>query len=197
MSYAIVTAPGDGKLGAIDQSSGRVTYIAPVGFGGTDRFIYRATDIGGASATATATITLPKLGRITSTMTWGTFGAGAKSTVLPDMIVKLLPGGAKVKLSCSKGCPIKARTVGLAKQRACTGKGKRRKCKLAVPQVANLDLGRYVQNKRVNVGSQLTVAMIQPGSIGKEYVFRFVKNGQPAVKIATLAPGSTAPCPGC
>ena len=197
ISYAIVTAPGDGKLGKVNQSAGRVTYIAPVGFSGTDRFIYRATDVGGASATATATIVLPRLDRITSTMTWGGFLAGPTSTVVPGMLVKSLPGGAQVKLSCTKGCPIKARTLALAKQRVCKGKGKKRHCRLATPKSANLDLSRFVAHRRVKVGSQITVTMIQSGSLGKEYVFRIIKSSQPSVKIQTLAPGSTAPCPGC
>ncbi len=197
ISYAIVTAPGDGKLGKINQTTGRVTYTAPVGFSGTDRFIYRATDVGGASATATATIVLPKLDRITSTMTWGDFVAGPTSTVMPGMLVKSLPGGAQVKLSCSKGCPIKAQTLVLAKHRVCKGKGKRRHCRLTAPKSANLDLTRFVAHKRVKVGSQITVAMIQSGSLGKKYVFRIIKSNQPSVKIQTLAPGSTAPCPGC
>ena len=34
--------------------------------------------------------------------------------------------GAHVKLSCSKGCPIKAQTLALAKHRVCKGKGKKR-----------------------------------------------------------------------
>ncbi len=198
ISYAIVTPPGNGKLGRIDRAHGTVTYTTHVGFSGTDRFTYRATDIGGASATATATIILPALERITSVMTWPEdFGAGATSTVIPDLLIKNLPGGAQVKLSCSKGCPIKSKTLALDKQRVCKGKGKKRKCKLVVPKSGNLDLGRYLFHRHVKVGGHITVAMIQSGSIGKEYVFGMVKNDQPSVKIQTLAPGSTAPCPGC
>jgi hypothetical protein len=197
-TYGIVSKPGNGRLSKIKQSNGRVTYSTHVGFSGSDRFVYNATDSGGSSRAATATIVLPRLGRITSTMTWPQdFGAGAGSTVIPDLIVKNLPGGATVKLSCSKGCPIKARTVALAKHRVCKGKGKRRKCKMAAPKTGNLDLGRYVAHRRVKVGGQITVAMIQAGSIGKEYVFRMVKNNQPSVKIQTLAPGSTKLCPSC
>jgi hypothetical protein len=197
-SYGIVSKPGNGKLGKINQSNGKVTYTTHVGFSGSDRFVYNATNSGGPSKAATATIVLPKLGRITSTMTWPTdFGAGATSTVIPALLIKNLPGGAKVKLSCSKGCPIKARTLALAKHRVCTGKGKKRKCKMVVPKSGNLALGRYVAHKRVKVGGQIIVAMIQSGSIGKRYVFVMVKNDQPTVKIQTLAPGSTKLCPTC
>ena len=196
-TYGIVSDPSNGKLGTISQSNGKVRYTTHVGFSGSDRFVYNATDSGGSSKAATATIVLPRLGRITSTMTWGDFGAGATSTVVPDMIVKNLPGGAKIKLSCSKGCPIKARTLAPAKHRVCTGKGKKRKCKLALPKSVNLDLGRFVAHRRVKVGSQIIVAMVQPGSIGKRYVFVMVKHNQPTVKIQTLAPGSTRLCPTC
>jgi hypothetical protein len=198
IAYRIVTEPGNGKVGAISQSNGKVTYTTHVGFSGTDRFTYRATDAGGASATATATVILPALGRISSTMTWGAFRPGDAATVLPSMLVKSLPGGATVRLSCTgKGCPIKTRTVSLAKQRVCTGKGKKRHCRRTVPSSGNLDLSRLVQNKRVKAGSAVIVAMIQPGSIGKEYVFLMVRGKQPSVKIRALAPGGTAPCPGC
>ncbi|HTU94462.1 MAG TPA: Ig-like domain-containing protein, partial [Solirubrobacteraceae bacterium] len=197
-TYRIVTPPGDGKVGQVNQSHGTVTYTTHVGFSGTDRFTYRATNAGGPSASATATIVLPALGRITSTMTWGAFRPGASATVLPGMLVKGLPGAATVRLSCTgRGCPIKTQTVSLAKQRVCTGKGKKRRCTRAVPASGNLDLTHLVANRRVRAGSALVVAMIQPGSIGKEYVFGMVRGKQPSVKIRALAPGGTAPCPGC
>jgi hypothetical protein len=198
MTYRIVTPPGDGKVGAINQSHGTVTYTTHVGFSGTDRFTYRATDAGGASAAATATVVLPALGRIASTMTWGAFRFGAAATILPGMLVKGLPGGATVRLSCTgAGCPIKPQTVSLAKQRTCRGKGHKRRCKLSTPQSGNLDLTHEVANRRFKVGSALVVAMIEPGSIGKEYVFQMLRDKQPSVKIRALAPGGTAPCPGC
>ena len=195
-TYGIVSKPSSGKLGKVNQSNGKLTYTTHVGFSGNDRFVYNATNSGGSSKAATATIVLPKLGRINSTMTWD-FAPSATSTVVQDMLVKSLPGGAKVRLSCSKGCPIKTQTASLAKHRVCKGKGKKRKCKLVVPKSGNLDLTRFVHNKRVKVGSQITVAMIQPGSIGKQYVFRMVKSNQPSVKIQALAPGSTKLCPTC
>ena len=198
MTYAIVTPPGNGRAGKINQSNGRVTYSTHVGFSGTDRFTYRATDVGGASPAATATVVLPALGRITSTMTWGVFRAGHTATILPGMVVKSLPGGATVRLSCTgKRCPVKTQSVSLAKERTCHGKGKKRRCRLAAPKSGNLDLARLLHNKRVPVGSALVVAMIQPGAIGKQYVFRMVSGKQPSVKIGALAPGGTAPCPGC
>jgi hypothetical protein len=66
-----------------------------------------------------------------------------------------------------------------------------------VPKSGNLGLTNLVHGKRLKVGSEHVVAMIQPGSIGKEYVFRMVRDKPPSVTIAALAPGGTAPCPGC
>jgi FG-GAP repeat/Bacterial Ig domain len=197
-SYGIVSKPSSGKLGKINQSNGQLTYRTHVGFSGNDRFVYDATNSGGSSKPATATIVLPRLGRITSTMTWGEFLPGPTSTVLPGMLVKSLPGGAKVKLSCKgQGCPVKPQTTSLAKTKVCTGKGNKRKCRLVVPKSGNLDLTRFVAHRRVKVGYQIIVAMIQPGSIGKQYVFTMVKRAQPSIKIQTLAPGSTRLCPTC
>jgi hypothetical protein len=198
ITYAVVTPPGDGRAGRIHQSDGKLIYTTHVGFSGTDRFTYRATDVGGASAAATATIVLPALGRITSTMTWAAFGAGATSTVLPSMVVRGLPGAAAVRLSCTgKRCAIKRQTVSLSKQRTCHGKGRKRRCAMVVPKTGNLDLTRQLHGKRVPVGSTLVVAMVQPGAIGKEYVFRMLRDKPPSVKIGALAPGGTAPCPSC
>ena len=196
-TYGIVSKPSNGKLGKINQRTGKVTYTTHVGFSGSDRVVYNATNSGGSSKAATATVVFPKLGRITSTMTWPDFTAGATSSVVNGLTIKSLPGGAHVKLSCSKGCPIKTQTVALAKHRVCKGKGKKRKCKLVAPKSANLDLTRFVAHKRVKVGGKITVSMIQSGSIGKQYTFTMVKNDQPTVKIQTLAPGSTKLCPNC
>ena len=87
--------------------------------------------------------------------------------------------------------------MSLAKRRVCQGHGHKRRCKLSVPPSGNLDLSHQVANQRIKVGSSLVVAMIEPGSIGKEYVFEMVRDKLPSVRIRALAPGGTAPCPGC
>ena len=74
-----------------------------------------------------------------------------------------------------QGVPDQDPDLSLAKQRVCKGKGNKRRCRLSVPQSGNLDLTHRVAHKRVKVGSSLVVAMIEPGSIGKEYVFQMVR----------------------
>lgn len=55
-NYEIVEGPSNGSLGAIDQDTGHVVYTPSPGFAGEDSFTYRATNPGGASAVAKATI---------------------------------------------------------------------------------------------------------------------------------------------
>ena len=199
-TYGIVSKPSSGKLGKINQSNGKVTYTTHVGFSGKDRFVYNATNSGGSSKAATATIVFPQLQRISATMNWDFDPTLSTQTVVNTMVVRGVPGGAKVFLSCKGkgGCPIAKHTVSIPKHRVCKGKGKKRKCKLVVPKTANVDLTRFVAHKHVTVGSQIFVAMVEQGWIGKEYIFKIVKNNQPSNRIVALAPGSsTKLCPNC
>jgi hypothetical protein len=199
-TYGIVSKPSSGKLGKINQSNGKVTYTTHVGFSGKDRFVYNATNSGGSSKAATATIVFPQLQRISATMNWDFDPTLSTQTVVNSMVVRGVPGGAKVFLSCKGkgGCPIAKHTVSIPKHRVCKGKGKKRKCKLVVPKTANVDLTRFVAHKHVTVGSQIFVAMVEQGWIGKEYIFKIVKNNQPSNRIVALAPGSsTKLCPNC
>jgi hypothetical protein len=57
-SRSIVSAPGTGTLGAIDQGAGTVTYTAPAGASGSDSFTFAASNAGGSSAAATIAVTI-------------------------------------------------------------------------------------------------------------------------------------------
>jgi hypothetical protein len=197
-SYVIVSQPGNGKLGKLDQSSGRITYSTHVGFGGSDRFVYQAANAGGFSKTATATVVFPALSRISSTMGWNFVPTHPTNTVVQEMIVKTVPGRAQVKLSCTgRKCPIKPHTVGVAKHKVCKGKGKKRKCRSVLPKTGNVDLTHFVAGRHVPVGDKILVAIVQSGALGKEFVFRIIPGKQPVSTIVTLAPGTTKPCPAC
>jgi hypothetical protein len=199
-SYGIVSKPGNGKLGKINQSNGKVTYTTHIGAQGTDRFVYNATDAGGSSKTATATIKLPQLKRINATMQWDFSTTTASFTAITgQFIVNGLPGKAKVFMSCTgKGCPIAKHTATVPKQRVCKGKGKKRKCKKVEPAKGNVDLLKFVAGRHIPVGDHLIVSMVQSGSIGKQYNFKMLKKSQPAKAINFLAPGSaTRLCPQC
>jgi hypothetical protein len=196
-SYVLVSQPGDGKLGPIDQSTGRVTYSTHVGFSGTDRFVYEAVDAGGPSPPATATITIPRLPHITSTMTWD-FLLLSTSSIVRQLVVNGVPGPATVKLACvTRGCSIRAQSHRLAMQRVCKGKGRKRKCHSARPTSGTVDLSKFVAGAHVKVGTVIKVSIVEPGAVGKQYTFRIRANRQPAITITTLAPGTMKPCPLC
>jgi hypothetical protein len=199
-TYGIVSQPGNGKLGKINQSKGKVTYTTHIGAQGTDRFVYHASNAGGSSKTATATIKLPQLKRINATMQWDFSTTTASFTAITgQFIVNGLPGRAKVFMSCTgKGCPIAKHTATVPKQRVCKGKGKKRKCRKAEPAKGNVDLLKFVAGRHIPVGDHLIVSMVQSGSIGKQYNFKMLKKSQPAKAINFLAPGSaTRLCPLC
>jgi PKD domain/Bacterial Ig domain len=59
ISYALVSHPSHGGLGALNQAVGTIVYSSPKGFSGSDAFTYVASDSGGTSAPATASITIP------------------------------------------------------------------------------------------------------------------------------------------
>jgi hypothetical protein len=200
-TYGIVSKPGNGKLGKINQSKGNVTYSTHIGAQGTDRFVYNATNAGGSSKTATATIKLPFLRQITTPMHWDFDPTTATFSQINAMSIDRLPGGAKATLSCraKKGtCPISKHTVSVPKHRVCKGKGKKRKCKLVAPKQASVSLTRFVAGKHLGVGTKLTITMFEPAWIGKRFVFTMVKNHQPPDTVTAMAPGSsTRLCPKC
>jgi hypothetical protein len=201
-SYGIVSKPGNGKLGKINQSNGKVTYTTHIGAQGTDRFVYNANNAGGSSKTATATIKLPKLQRITTGLNWNFQPTAATFTQINSLSILALPGGAKATLTCvgkgKSGCPISKHTVSVPKQRICKGKGKKRKCKRQEPKSAFVNLTRFVSGRHLRVGTKMTLTMFEPGWIGKRYVFPIVANHQPPDTITEMAPGSpTRTCPQC
>ena len=49
LTYAIVSKPTHGTLGAINQTTGKVTYTPEKGYTGGDQFTYKATNAYGSS----------------------------------------------------------------------------------------------------------------------------------------------------
>jgi hypothetical protein len=80
----------------------------------------------------------------------------------------------------------------------CTGKGKDKKCRtVRPPRTRTVTLTRLVDGLHLRVGARFTVSIVEPGAIGKQYLFKIRANQQPSATIITLAPGSTKPCPSC
>jgi hypothetical protein len=91
LTYAVVSGPGHGVLGTIDQTAGAVTYASVRGYSGSDSFTYVATDAEGTSTPATATITIPPAPPVC---------AGA------DLTTPAGGGAFAVQLSCTGAGPL-------------------------------------------------------------------------------------------
>ncbi|EQD72258.1 lipoprotein, partial [mine drainage metagenome] len=58
LTFAIVSQPANGTVNLTNASTGAFTYTPNAGFSGTDSFTFDASDSGGASNTATETVTV-------------------------------------------------------------------------------------------------------------------------------------------
>jgi Bacterial Ig domain len=58
LNYAIFGSPAHGTLGALHQSTGRISYTPNAGFTGTDSFTYAGSSANGTSSLATVHITV-------------------------------------------------------------------------------------------------------------------------------------------
>ena len=87
-------------LGAVDQASGRVGYTPAAGFSGADGFTYRAVDGVGASAPATAGITVAAPPPAADTLAPACTRSGAR---------KLSRKRLTVAFRCGEGAALKAR----------------------------------------------------------------------------------------
>jgi hypothetical protein len=62
---------------------------------------------------------------------------------------------------------------------------------------ATIGVARHLRQRRLGVGTQITVAITRPGWIGKYYRFTMRAGRGPRVQIACLAPGETRPGAAC
>lgn len=209
LTYAIVTGPAHGTLGAIEQASGLVSYTPNAGYGGSDSFTYNATGPGGTSNTATATISISSAPatRLDPELTWR-FSVHAGYTTVLTMFATSVPAGASVKVECAgRGCPFgshiarasRSATAGAANSRTC----KRRPCapkrtRGAKPRTGTkVDLAGLFHGRRLAPGARITVSIVKPGAIGKVYIFTIRASRYPTVKRTCVAAGSSTPGRGC
>jgi hypothetical protein len=197
-TYAIVSPPSHGTLSAINQPAGSLVYVSQLGFHGTDTFTYRAIDAGGASNTATSTITVPRpIGTLAfAALSWNFDAHRAYSTVV-SMAASALPIGAKIVVSCRRHrCRFRPKTVTVTKGPAC--KRKRSRCRRKhAGHKRSVDLAPLFNGSRFPVGAILTVRFEKSGFVGKVYRLQIRPEQQPAPIINCLAPGSIVPGKGC
>jgi hypothetical protein len=196
-SYAVVSPPVHGTLSAIDQRTGSLVYVSRLGYHGSDRFTYRATDASGASNTATSTIAVPTpLGNLAYSLLGWKFTALRAYTKVLSMIGTDVPLGTKIMISCQgRGCPFTSRTV-TASASGC--KHQQARCRRNNgTQTRSVDLTPQLRRSRFVGGTGLTVSFIKTGFVGKVYIFQMRPAKSPTWSATCLAPGSLTPGRGC
>jgi hypothetical protein len=198
LQYAIAARPAHGTLGAINQARHSVRYTPRAGFNGRDHFSYTASDPGGTSRRATATITVPKPGGTLAFALLGwDFNPFSTYSQVSSLTGSGMPVGTRIAASCAgHGCHLSFAPVTVTSNTTCPSKQHRCKPK-SRPNTRSVDLTPKLRSVHFPVGSNLTVTLTKRGFIGKAYIFTMRANRQPGWRAACLAPGSLVPGKGC
>jgi Bacterial Ig-like domain (group 3) len=130
----------------------------------------------------------PVLGFITSTMQW-TFYYTSRYTEVRALVVNGAALGTSIRIECSgKGCPFTNHRDTITDSKQC-GQSATRACR----RQARMDLAPLFGNRRLVVGTRVTVTLARPHWIAKVYAFTVQAGRGPRVQITCLAPGSTRP----
>jgi hypothetical protein len=196
LTYRIVRGPAHGVVGGFDASTGRFTYRARGAYTGSDQVTYTATDGGGSSGNATATITIPAGRFKPEPSLLFAFRTTATSSTVASMVVFDVPRRGLVTVTCTGGgCTRRSVKAGAAAARRCSSK---RKCtKRSTPGTRTVDLTRLLRGWHLRKGARLTIEVAQVGYVGKAWVFAIRPPRAPSTTVTCLAPGSTAPGRGC
>jgi hypothetical protein len=177
-------------LGPSSTATCTVAYATPgshaitASYGGDGSF--------GASTSGAMTVAVQPLGTIAATMQWTFYYTPAYTRVLA-LIVNGAPPGATVLVKChGHGCPFANRTVAATSTRPCGPKGRHR-----CATHGTIDLTPRFRRRRLRVGARITVEIIEPGWVGKYYMFAVRARRKPLVQIACTAPGNTSISAGC
>jgi hypothetical protein len=131
---------------------------------------------------------------VEASMTW-TFAWARRYTEVRALAVQGIPAGGEVDVAChGRGCPFARDHV------ASVGKSCRAsKCPKPrrPPGKAGTSIAGLFKGKRLGVGTRITVSVVKPGWIGKEYIFTTRAGKAPTVKTACVGVGSAKPGHGC
>jgi hypothetical protein len=107
LTYEIVSDPSAGEISSFDAQAGTLTYTPELGFSGTDSFTYRASNAGGDSNVATATIEVSPAPPLPAPSNAFSFGAASKERQKGKARLTVnVPGAGLVELA---GAQIKQR----------------------------------------------------------------------------------------
>jgi hypothetical protein len=191
VEYSIVSRPSHGILRPLGGTVGGFRYTPMGAFSGTDHFVYAATDSGGRSQTAVATIAVPLTG---PTMGW-LFDPHVNYTLIHALVVYDVPTGAKVRSFCDgAGCPFSNHRGGVVVPSVC----RHRVCgPRAAPGTRTIDLTDLFRSRHLRVGTRMTISIGKAQTIGKAYIFTMRSEEQPAWSLACVAPGFARPAESC
>ncbi len=146
-----------------------------------------------SSASSTLSVSaIPIKGEITARTSW-TFRFTPTYTSVLGLTVGGLYEGSAVLVGCQgKGCPFRSENFPVLRPKICPPSLPALSC-----PANTFFLTKYFANRRLGVGTQLTIRISHPGYIGKYYSFTVRARKSPALKIACMAPGSGLPGVGC
>jgi len=149
--------------------------------------------IGSSSPSATSvTVRSVSLGVVSSTMQWSFRITPSYTRVLGLLINSVSAGTALVVRCHGQGCPFARQASTIRRSTRCPTKGK-----CTTQRSRNVDLESEFRSRRLHNGVLITISLTRPQWIGKYYAFRIRAGAPPRIRIACLAPGSTAPGVGC
>jgi hypothetical protein len=141
-------------------------------------------------------------GTVNSTMQWS-FHFTRSYTRVIVLLIDSVSAGTSVIVKCrGKGCPFAKRSTMVHRSTRCPAKGKgkakaKAKAKCVTQRSRSLNLESAFRGRRLRGGARVTIFLMRPQWVGKYYQFAIRTSGAPRIRIACLAPGSTAPGVGC
>ena len=200
ISFGIVQGPSHGTL--TRQGGGDVQYTPHTGYQGSDSFTYQATNAGGASSVATATIdviastVVVRRRAILEPFLNSTLLYYPRFTVFEDIGIDDLTGPAQVRVSCSgAGCPFRSRLASAGPATKC--KSARTRCRRHGRPRTSLSLLPLVRGRHLRAGSRLTIVILEPGLLRKTYTITVRRNRYPLIQTRCASAGATGVPPAC
>jgi virginiamycin B lyase len=178
---AVITASSAGGLAAAASSVSAVVQAAP-----------RALLPPASPKASVASEPLPV---VSSAMTWS-FGWTQKYTIVESLVVRGVPAGGVVQVTCrGHGCPFERWSSTTVVRHTC----KHGRCRLAAPTLAHgrASMARLFTERHLQVGARVVVDVLKAGWIGKSFVFTMRADKAPRVQITCLGSGPSNPAGGC
>lgn len=131
------------------------------------------------TATVASAQSLP---RLKVSMRWS-FVSGAKYTKVLTLLVRGVPAGSQVLLTChGGGCPFARSTLDVVGSYQCVTKGKHR-----CSEDTTVDLSSRFAKRLLHPGTKITVKIVRSGWTGRSYTFVIRAHRPPRTAAAWVA----------